>query len=75
LITVTDAVSPRQLDAVRDLMRAFMAWHQERHTQDLRLIDAYFDAAAFEEELASLPGVYSLPSGCLPHMKANRLVA
>ena len=46
-------------------MRAFMAWHRERHTQDLHLIDAYFDAAAFEEELATLPGVYSPPSGRL----------
>jgi putative acetyltransferase len=46
-------------------MRAFMAWHRERHTQDLHLIDAYFDAAALEEELATLPGPYSPPSGCL----------
>jgi len=46
-------------------MRAFMAWHRERHTQDLHLIDAYFDPAAFEEELATLPGAYSPPSGRL----------
>ena len=65
MIAITDATSPPQLDAVRDLMRAFMAWHRERHTQDLHLIDAYFDAASFEEELAMLPGAYSPPSGCL----------
>jgi putative acetyltransferase len=65
LIAITDAASPSQLDAVRDLMRAFMAWHRERHTQDLHLIDAYFDAASFEEELAALPGAYSPPSGRL----------
>jgi GNAT superfamily N-acetyltransferase len=65
LIAITDATSPSQLDAVRDLMRAFMAWHRERHTQDLHLIDAYFDAASFEEELATLPGAYSPPSGRL----------
>jgi putative acetyltransferase len=65
LITITDATSPPQLDAVRDLMRAFMAWHRERHTQDLHLIDAYFDAAALEVELAALPGIYSPPSGRL----------
>jgi putative acetyltransferase len=46
-------------------MRAFTAWHRERHTQDLHLIDAYFDAAALEEELAALPGAYSPPSGRL----------
>ena len=46
-------------------MCAFMTWHRERHTQDLHLIDAYFDAASLEEELASLPGAYSPPSGRL----------
>jgi len=65
LVAITDATSSTQLDAVRDLMRAFMAWHRERNTQDLHLIDAYFDAAALEEELATLPGPYSPPSGRL----------
>jgi len=53
------------LDHVRDLMRAFIAWHRARHQQDLLLIDSYFDAAAFEEELATLPGKYSPPRGQL----------
>src|SRR5688572_5937378 len=65
MITVFNATSQSQLDAVRSLMRDFIAWHRQRHTQDLRLIDAYFDAEAFERELVGLPGHYSLPSGCL----------
>jgi GNAT superfamily N-acetyltransferase len=65
MISITDATSPSQLDSVRDLMRAFIAWHRERHTQDLHLIDTYFDSAALEEELATLPGAYSPPSGRL----------
>jgi GNAT superfamily N-acetyltransferase len=65
LVDITDATSPPQLDAVRDLMRAFMAWHRERHTQDLHLIDVYFDAASLEVELATIPGIYSPPSGRL----------
>jgi len=65
MIEVLVPETPSQLDAVRTLMRAFIAWHRERHVQDLALIDAYFDAAAFEEELAALPGVYAPPGGGL----------
>jgi ribosomal protein S18 acetylase RimI-like enzyme len=62
------------LDAARDLIRAFVAWHRERHLEDLDLIDGYFDAAAFERELAGLPGAYrplllaridGEPAGCV----------
>ena len=52
-------------DQVRDLMRAFIGWHRKRHLEDIQLIDQYFDAAAFEEELASLPGKYAPPRGSL----------
>jgi GNAT superfamily N-acetyltransferase len=54
-----------QLNQVRALMRAFVAWHRERHVQDAHLIDAYFDAGAFEDELATLPGDYGGPDGAL----------
>ena len=46
-------------------MRAFVAWHRERHVEDTHLIDAYFDAGAFEKELATLPGDYASPDGAL----------
>jgi GNAT superfamily N-acetyltransferase len=58
-------ISAEQLDEVRALMRAFVTWHRERHVQDIPLIDAYFDADAFDEELATLPGDYSPPDGAL----------
>ena len=54
-----------QLDDVRDLIRAFVAWHRQRHQQDLALIDSYFDATSFEAELAGLPGKYAPPGGQL----------
>jgi GNAT superfamily N-acetyltransferase len=56
---------PASLEDVRTLMRDFLAWHRRRHVEDLRLIDAYFDAAAFEDELRMLPGDYCPPRGQL----------
>ena len=54
-----------ELDDVRALMRLFVAWHRTHHAEDVALIDRYFDAAAFEAELAGLPGPYAPPKGRL----------
>jgi putative acetyltransferase len=64
-VIVLDADTPEQLDDVRALMRSFVAWHRAQHADDLRLIDGYFDAAAFEDEVAGLPGKYARPVGRL----------
>lgn len=65
MIRVKIPATTEELDQTRALMRAFVAWHRERHQQDLALIDAYFDNEAFEQELASLPGQYAPPRGQL----------
>lgn len=65
MILVYQPTSLADLDAVRNLVRSFIAWHRERHVQDLALIDSYFDPAAFDDELAGLPGNYTAPHGCL----------
>jgi putative acetyltransferase len=62
-VSVERPVSARDYDDVRALMRAFLAWHRERHTEDADLIDAYFDDAAFEDELAHVREKYSPPEG------------
>lgn len=59
------ATTPADLDEVRRLFRAFLAWHRERHVDDLDLIDTYFDDRAFEQELSDLPGKYAPPDGSL----------
>ncbi len=64
-VHVSRAETAAQLDAVRALVRAFVSWHRARHVEDLHLIDAYFDAAALEAELDSLPGAYAPPAGRL----------
>lgn len=60
-----DTPSGERLDDVRDLMRAFIAWHRERNRDDLDLIDRYFDPAAYRAELDGLPGPYAPPDGAL----------
>ena len=65
MVVVSVPSTRSELDQVRALMRAFVAWHRGRHGDDLALIDRYFDAAAFEAELASLPGKYAPPGGRL----------
>jgi GNAT superfamily N-acetyltransferase len=64
-IVVRVPETAEQLDDVRALMRTFIAWHKARHQDDLHLIDAYFDAKKFDDELASLPGDYAPPHGQL----------
>lgn len=65
MLHLIQAESPQQLDQVRDLMRAFIAWHMVRHREDMALVNSYFDGGAFEDELASLPGKYGPPDGRL----------
>ena len=64
-VDIHTAQTEAELDEVRALIRAFLAWHRARHQQDLELIDRYFDAADFEQEVASLPGKYGRPAGAL----------
>ena len=65
MVNVEDAITDSHLDSVRALMRAFIDWHRVRHVEHLDLIYSYFDANAYEEELRTLPGVYSPPKGRL----------
>ena len=62
-LVIAPARSPEDLDHVRDLMRAFVAWHGERNVADLHLVDDYFSGGAFAEELRDLPGAYAPPRG------------
>jgi ribosomal protein S18 acetylase RimI-like enzyme len=64
-VEVAVAGTAAELDAVRDLMRAFLAWHIARHERDRDLIDRYFSGGGFEAELAGLPGKYAPPGGRL----------
>lgn len=64
-ITIRQATGADDLDAIRGLMRRYVRWHYQRHAAHRAMIDRYFDPAAFEAELAALPGRYAPPSGRL----------
>lgn len=61
MITVTRAETPEDLDAVRDLVRAYVRWAMA----EIENSDNPQVFAGLEVELAGLPGRYGAPSGCL----------
>ena len=65
-LKIIHAATTKHLGDVKKLMRAFVTWHRQRHTEDIALINAYFDDDNFEKELQSLPGKYiANEGGCL----------
>ncbi|WP_374369740.1 GNAT family N-acetyltransferase [Dongia sp.] len=64
-LEIVRATTDIELDHARHLMQAFVAWHRSHHAADIALINRYFDAAAFAQELAGLPGHYAPPHGAL----------
>jgi len=65
MVSIFQAATNTELADVRSLMRGFLAWHRQRLVEDRALIDRYFDAEAWEAELAGLPGKYAPPQGRL----------
>jgi GNAT superfamily N-acetyltransferase len=65
MIQIIEPTRPAELDDARALMRGFLAWHRARHVEDIALVERYFDQAAFDAELAGLPGKYARPRGRL----------
>ena len=61
MVSIFQATNATALNHVRALMRAFLAWHRERHGEDHLLIDHSVEPTAFEQELGNLPGPYVLP--------------
>ena len=65
MIEITQAVTDIQLEQVRNLKRAYLAWQRQTYNDRLDLVEKYFDPKAFETELASLPGKFAPPAGRL----------
>lgn len=61
MISVTQAETPEDLDAVRELVRAFFRWAMA----EIDKSDNPTVFAGLETELAALPGRYAPPGGCL----------
>jgi putative acetyltransferase len=62
-VDVRDAESAQDLDEVRRLFRAFVVWHHDRQGQNAGLVTSYFDDAAWQAELDTLPGAYVAREG------------
>ena len=64
-IKIIDATAEEHLHHARNLIKAFVKWHLQRHLEDIHFTNEYFDPKDLEKELASLPGKYSMPEGRL----------
>ena len=65
MLEILQAQTEAQIEAVRALMRQYVAWHYRRHDRYRHMIDRYFDPVAFEIELQTLPGAFGGPRGRL----------
>ena len=65
MIRIQHAVSEEQIDLVREMMRTLLKWHHHQYSDEPLLVESYFNAYDFEEELLSLPGRYAPPGGRL----------
>ena len=61
MITIAQAEKPEDLDALRDLVRAYVRWAMA----EIENSDNPEVFAGLETELAALPGRYGPPGGCL----------
>lgn len=64
-IEILNATSEQHLNDVKKLICEFVKWHLQRHIEDIRFTNDYFDPKDLEKELSSLPGKYSMPEGRL----------
>jgi GNAT superfamily N-acetyltransferase len=71
MITVTQAGTREDLDALRDLVRAFVRWAMA----EIAKSDNPEVFAGLESELSDLPGRYGPPSGCLAIARLNGVPA
>ena len=64
-IEVLNAASQQHLDQVKNLIREFVKWHLQRHSDDTMFTNEYFNPKDVEIELSALPGKYGRPEGRL----------
>jgi GNAT superfamily N-acetyltransferase len=64
-VRLIEARTKAQVAAAAELMRAFVSWQYVRHAEHHERLNAYFDPAAFEDELARLPAPFERPAGTL----------
>jgi len=64
-IFIVEAVEPRHIAAVEQLLRDYLLWMRRRYAEHLDMIDAYFDELEWQSELADLAGHYGAPHGAI----------
>jgi N-acetylglutamate synthase and related acetyltransferases len=64
-LQILNATNLQHIELVKNLIREFVKWHLQRHSDDASFTKEYFDPMAIEKELSGLPGKYAMPEGRL----------
>lgn len=71
MFDIRKASVPAEFDDVCLLMRAYLLWQKAYNSSDREMLDLYFNAAAYEAEIAHLPERYAAADSCLLVAYAN----
>lgn len=75
LIGVSEARSAEDFADVADLVREFVGWQHVRHGDHQERLEAYFDPANFESDLANMPATFARPNGVMLLAKVDGIPA
>ncbi len=64
-LTIVEARSQDDMDAVRSLCEGFLGWLRERYAHEAWLIDRYYAPDQWQAVLESLPMVHAPPQGSI----------
>lgn len=64
-VRIVEAESASEFRSAARMMREFLSWVRESYADSPQMIDAYFDASTWDQDLATLNREYAAPKGVI----------